>query len=613
MKPIRILPLLLPLALVACSAPPVQPAGETAMNELELVSEIRVSEHRGGDDLVSAGLGLAGIAGPPSAIADPLRPTAAELRRRAIQSNWKGIADLGPLGGFGSVYGGVPEVPGREFSAFARLPEARAPFRVLAQVPDAFDQRQRCLVVTPSSGSRGVYGAIALAGPGALARGCAVVHTDKGTGSGYFDPADASGVGLDGRRIHRGEGLLEFDPGPLPADAGIGVKHLHSGDNPEADWGRHVLAAARFGLAMLGRAFPDAAPFTAANTRIIAAGLSNGGGAVLQAAGLDSDGLLDGVMAMEPNVHLAGHGRALYDYGTEAALLLPCALADARFDAAPFARVAGAVPPPWLARCARLVAAGVIDATGPEAAPAAALARLRAAGWEDKVLATAATTTAFDLWRAIAAGYASAYLRRGPDDMPCGFRYTGIDATGQPAAIDPAQKQAWWADAAGIPPGNGIGLAGGVEAAADPFWPGITCLRGLWDGEGADSAGLHAGVAALPVQLPRADLPVWVVHGADDGLIPAAFTSAPWVAWARAAGRTPRYWKVPHAQHFDAFLALPGFGDAHVPLLPYAYRALDALIEHAVSGAPLPDAPTPAPQPRGAGALTAATLDLGDG
>ena len=55
-------------------------------------------------------------------------------------------------------------------------------------------------------------------------------------------------------------------------DKGIAVKHAHSGDNPEADWGRHVLQAARFGLQALNEAFPQQAPFTAANTRIIAFG-----------------------------------------------------------------------------------------------------------------------------------------------------------------------------------------------------------------------------------------------------------------------------------------------------------------------------------------------------
>ncbi|HET8897241.1 MAG TPA: 3-hydroxybutyrate oligomer hydrolase family protein [Rhodanobacteraceae bacterium] len=580
------------------------------MNDASIVSPVRETAHRGADDLLSAGLGLPGLAGLPSPIADRLQPTAAELRRRAIQSNWKGIADFGPLGGYGTVYGAVAAVPGREYSALAQLPAARAPFRVLLQAPDQFDRKARCLIVAPSSGSRGVYGAIALAGAFGLPRGCAVVYTDKGTGSGYFDTADQTGVALDGTRAHAGEAGLEFEPASAPRDAGIAVKHAHSGDNPEADWGRHVLAAAEFGLTMLDRAYPDAAPFTAANTRIIATGLSNGGGAVLRAAGDDHTGLLDGVVALEPNIHVPERGRALYDYVTEAAVWLPCALADARFAGAPLARAAGVVPPPFALRCGSLHALGLLPGVGLAAQTAAAVAHLHAAGWRDNVIATAAATTAFDVWRSVAVAYSSAYLRRGVGDMPCGYGYAATSAMGVVGVDDPAARAAWWADANGVPPGAGVVITGGTDASLDPLLPGLRCLRALWSGDAADAAALHASVAALAAALPRSDLPIWVLHGADDGLVPSAFTSEPYVAWLRDNGRTPRYWKVPHAQHFDAFLPVTGFGDVHVPLLPYGYFALARMYDTVVAGAPLPQLPTPVTRPRGAGPLTDAMLDL---
>lgn len=576
-----------------------------------VVGPVRETVHRGSDDLLSGGLGLAGLRGAPSAYADPLHPTPAELRRRAIQASWKGIADLGPLGGYGSVYGAVPDVPGREYTAFARIPGAHAPHRVLLQAPDGFDRKARCLVVTASSGSRGIYGAISLAGAWGLPKGCAVAYTDKGTGAGYYDTADRTGVALDGTRAQAGQAELEFAPADAPADAGIAVKHAHSGDNPEADWGRHVLQAARFGLAMLDRTYPDAAPFTPQNTRIIATGLSNGGGAVLQAAGLDDTDLLSGVVALEPNVYVPGHGRALYDYVTEAALLMPCALADARFADAPFARVAGAVPPAFLARCASLHADGVLAATTPAGQAAEALQKLHDSGWRDETLATGASSTAFDAWRAVAAAYASAYLRRGVGHMPCGYGYRTANAAGVPGPVDPAVKASWWADASGIPPGNGVALVGGSDASADPTLPGLRCLRALWTGTDADARALHEAVASLAVRLPRAGLPIWVIHGAADGLLPVNFTSEPYVAWLRSEGRQPLYWKVPTAQHFDAFLALPGFGERHVPLLPYGYAALDRLWAHLQAGQPWPDAvSTPVARVRGAGALTRETLDL---
>ncbi|MET0332061.1 MAG: 3-hydroxybutyrate oligomer hydrolase family protein, partial [Dyella sp.] len=344
----------------------------------------QLTEHRGGDDLLSAGLGLAGLVGPPVPFLNPMQPSAAELRRRAIQMSWKGIADLGPLGGYGRVYGAVPTVPGREYQAFARIPGANAPHRVLLQLPDQFDLARRCLVVAASSGSRGIYGAIALASAWGLPRGCAVAYTDKGTGSGYFDGGDDSGVALNGQRVRRGSAELEFEPTKPLRDGAIAIKHLHSGDNPQADWGRHVLQAVRFGLAMLDRAYPEQAPFTAQNTRIIATGLSNGGGAVLQAAGLDQDRLLAGVVALEPNVHVPSHGRAIYDYASEAALWMPCALTDSRFARTPYARGLKGMPAPaWLIRRASLRARGTVRAATSTACATEAYRHLRDAGWEE--------------------------------------------------------------------------------------------------------------------------------------------------------------------------------------------------------------------------------------
>ena len=181
------------LLLGACASSPKHEAAVT------VTGPQRTTEHRGGDDLLTAGLGIEGLrAMAPPAFADAAHPTASELRRRAIWSNWRGIADLSPGGGYGTLYGSVATVPGREYSALATLPGARQPHRVLVQVPDAFDLQKRCVVVAPASGSRGVYGAIAVAGPWALPRGCAVAYTDKGAGSDFVDLDAGIGVRLDG-------------------------------------------------------------------------------------------------------------------------------------------------------------------------------------------------------------------------------------------------------------------------------------------------------------------------------------------------------------------------------------------------------------------------------
>src|SRR5690606_13656688 len=175
--------------------------------------------HRGHDDLLTAGLGSGGLrAMIPPPYADPARPTAEELRRRAIWSSWRGIADLAPGGGFGRLYGSTSTVPGREFHAYATLPGARHPHRVMLQLPDGFDPRRPRLLVTAASGSRGIYGAVALASAWGLPRGWAVVHTDKAAGSDYFDLDSGTGCLSDGTRAPAGTPGLAFEPDP--ADGG---------------------------------------------------------------------------------------------------------------------------------------------------------------------------------------------------------------------------------------------------------------------------------------------------------------------------------------------------------------------------------------------------------
>lgn len=552
-------------------------------------NDVITTSHREGDDLLTAGLGGDGLrAMKAPAFANPVEPTAAELRSRAIWSSWRGIADLGPTGGYGSTYGSLANIPGREFSSLAFLPNAQHPHRVLAQVPDAFDAQKRCLVVTVASGSRGVYGAMAVGAAWGLPRGCAVVHTDKAAGSDYYDMDAGMGVAADGR-ISADKNALAFVPA-TEAGNGIAVKHAHSQDNPEADWGRHTRQAAEFGLRALAMAFPDQAPFTFENTRVIATGISNGGGAVLRAAEIEGD-WLDGVVAGEPNVMVEGHGsRALYDYTTEAALLMPCALPALGLPAMPHAAK----------MCEAMVADGVIEGRDLAAQQQSALAKLRDGGWSDAALISGATSTAFDLWRAVAVTYASAYTRSPLDAHPCGYRFSAVEA-GASRAATAEERAAWWSDASGIPPGAGVNIID-PQPASEMGIEGLRCLRGLWTERSDIARQLHAGVAQTQAAPPRDGLPVIVVHGTDDGLIPMAFSSAPYVAAARTAGRGDvRYWQVRRAQHFDAFLALPQFTPHYVPLLPYVYAALDRLDAHLDGKGSLPGDAVIDAKPRASG------------
>ena len=575
-----------------------------------MIEPQRETGHRGSDDLLTAGLGIEGLrAVAPPAFADAANPTPQELRRRAIWSNWRGIADLSPAGGYGEVYGSVASVPGREFSAFATVAGARQPHRVLVQVPDDFDANKRCVVVTAASGSRGIYGAIAVAGAWALPKGCAVAYTDKGAGTDYFDIDTHSGVRLDGTRGGADE-TLAFVPDFATGASGVAFKHAHSGDNPEADWGRHVQQAAEFALSALTRAYPQAVPFTFANTRVIAVGISNGGGAVLRAAELEGEpGWLDAVVAAEPNVYLPGSGsRTLYDYTTEAALLMPCALLHLPADALPQPPLRVQAEPLWTARCAALKSAGLIEGGDAQAQAKSAYGQLRANGWTDQALTAGALSVGFDLWRAVAVTYASAYSRAGVGEHPCGFSFSAQNADFSPRAASGTERALWFADASGIPPGAGVGIVDTKLAPPDVALPGLLCLRGLLDRE--TGGALRQGVALTRAALPRPGLPVVVIHGLDDGLVPPAFSSAPYVAAARAAGRSVSYWQVENAQHFDGLLALPAYGARYAPLLPYVYAALDQVSAQLDGKGKAPADAVIEAKPRGAGAVEAAQFAI---
>lgn len=571
---------------------------------LQLSSPVRTSEHRGADDLLTAGLGLDGLRAPVApAFADPAHPTPSELRRRAVWANWRGIADLAPGGGYGEWYGSAANVPGREFTALAMLPGATQPHRVLVQLPDAFDADKPCIVVTASSGSRGVYGAISVAGAWGLPRGCAVAYTDKGTGTDYFDLDAGVGVALDGTTVDESHPAV-FRP-QTTASSGIAVKHAHSRDNPEADWGRHVRQAAQFALRTLNKAYPQRG-FDFANTRVIGVGISNGGGAVLRATELPGD-WLDAVVVGEPNVTAAG-ARPLYDAATEAALLMPCALLD--FDALPQSPLSAQARQQGAVRCASL-AGGLLPAGHIKTQARAAHELLNASGWSDAALTAGALSVDFDLWRAVAVTYASTYGRYGAGEHPCGFTFSAQNRDFSARAATQAERAAWWADGSGIPPGAAVGIIDAKLAAPDFTLPGLQCLRGLWTGEGADATRVRQGVAEVRAGLPRAGLPIVVVHGLDDNMVPQAFSTGPWVSAAQAAGRDVRYWRVHNVQHFDAFLVLPDYRARYLPLLPYVYAALDRVAAHLDDAArPLPIDADIRTLPPGAGPLAARHLAM---
>lgn len=230
------------------------------------------------DDLLTGGLGRAGLQSPaPPGFADPLHPTTAELRQRAIYNNYRALVDMTTKGGYGVLYGpnidlsghdtlGEGKIAGDEFLAYADKGAGQKNVTMMVQIPASFDPNNACIVTATSSGSRGVYGAIGTAGEWGLKRGCAVAYTDKGTGNGAHD-LQANTVNLiDGVRqdaVSAGT-LSNFTADLTPAGLAefnaltpnrFAFKHAHSQQNPEKDWGRNTLEAVKFAFFVLNEKF----------------------------------------------------------------------------------------------------------------------------------------------------------------------------------------------------------------------------------------------------------------------------------------------------------------------------------------------------------------------
>ncbi|AFU98001.1 putative D--3-hydroxybutyrate oligomer hydrolase lipoprotein transmembrane [Simiduia agarivorans] len=574
------------------------------------------------NDLVSAGLGLAGLRAPMPA----LTPDSTEsLRRHAIHQNFNALLAMKEQDGYGTLYAthmatGGP-VAGTEYRLPVRYSDHAIAAILMLQVPASFNAQSPCIVATASSGSRGIYGAAGVVGAWALHQGCAVVTTDKGTGTGFHLLGEnmAShwlGAALPAntehhRELHYAEDIAALSPFNEKNPHRIATRHAHSGRVPEKDWGRFVLQAIQFGFYQLNQHHrPSEQPdfsFLRNNTTVLAAAISNGGAAVLAAAEQDDGGWIDGVVVSEPNVFLPGgtqylHGNqtqnvnSLLTTAARTALLAPCA---ALAEDLPSPLAAYQLPlfqAHFKQRCADLKKDGLI--TGDSVADQAqdALARLQADGLNERALPLLTTSSAIHLWEAILVNYTNNFTRARVENALCGLSYAYTDSTGNPTAMPPEKHERLFGNS-GIPPVDGISivnnrnqkaLAFSVNNALQPdlAYDSIRCLS-----EQIQSATLRQTEADIALTGALKGLPTLVVQGGADNLIqPAHHARAYAVLNQRQEPNKSqlRYIEVKQGQHFDAFLNLPPLRPYFVPLHPYFEQAMDAMLAHLRDQAPLP-------------------------
>jgi len=589
--PVSVATLIL-LCLSACSLSPHKQQPERV---LTFVTTAQIERRL--DDLVSSGLGVSGLQGPPPVLDAPERPDPLQLRRLAIYNNYRALQDVSGSG-FGDWHGPLGTVPGVEILAWRLSPKLHYPHGVALQLPDAFDPEQPCLMVSAASGSRGVYGAAAVTGDWALLHRCAVVYTDKGAGTGFYDYASGEVVALNGE-LQRSDSAVTSGFAPVRNDAlaagfRIAIKHAHSGDNPEAHWGSMVIDAARFALDMLRQRYPDmAAPLT------MAAGISNGGSAVLRAVEQDTEQLFDAVVAGEPNIYppqaavtvrsgnsvLAGDQvLPMYAYAVQLGLYQPCAVINDVAGDAPFGMLRAMQQGLLQQHCAALQAAGLL----PEDAASAAGAKLDALNLTAAARRLGMVNVSLGLWPAINATYAQAYRRKPAAEPVCGMAFAVVDDAGQARAAQRSERALWFASSSGIAPTAGLDIidsTGSKLTGAEQQVTSALCWQSLW--QGADPL-LLASIAATRANANIQHIPALIVHGRADALIAVNHSSRPYVAAALQQGSNVRYFEIEHAQHFDALLGVPGMRQNMVAIHPYFLAALDQAWAHLRDGDVLP-------------------------
>ena len=607
------------------------------------------------DDLLTGGLGWDGLqsATPPAVSATP---TARELRTRALYNNYRALVDMTTNGGYGVLYGpnvaldgtvnsaaGAGKIGGTEYLAYSLDASGKAAATLMVQVPSTFNAGTPCIVTATSSGSRGVYGAVSAAAEWGLKRGCAVAYTDKGSGNGGHELDTNTITLIDGLTANAAAaGTASLFTADLTATElaayrtlfpnRYAFKHAHSQANPEKDWGRFTLQAIEFALYVLNEQFaPPVAggttktvQFSAGNTTVIAASASNGAGASLAAAEQDSAGLIDGVVAGEPQISVrlpasritvarggtayaaSAIGRPLYDYTTLANLLQPCAAYAASNAASPL--LAGVPLAGATGRCAALAAAGIISGADFATQANNALLALVDAGWQPESNVLHASHWSTQATPGVAVTYANAYARAKVNDNLCGFSFATTGVSGAPAAPAVSPMLTLFGNGNGVPPTNGINLVyndatGGATqhtlADGNFAFSGANCLRNLWI---APNAVLRAGVEEVRVNGNLRGKPTIIVHGRADALVPVNFSSRAYFGTNRTVeGVASRltYIEVENAQHFDAFLPLAGYDTRFVPLHYYNIQALNLMWYRLRAGGTLPPSQVVRTTPRG--------------
>jgi hydroxybutyrate-dimer hydrolase len=609
------------------------------------ISDVTTTEYDGVTDGLLAGLGLSGIKGLAPGYEDIESPTISELRKNAIYINYTALVSQKD-GMFGVEYGPTNDATyaGTEYVAYVGNGINRA--ILMVQVPSTFNVDAPCIVAGPASGSRGIYGAIGTSGAWGLENNCAVAYTDMNKGTGAVDLTQSKGFGIQLNALdlntneeltfrvptkeNANEASSEYANISLPTAAQVqayteanphryAFKHAYSQKNPEKDWGLHTLQAIKFAFNILNGAFSN--DFTIDNTMVIAASVSNGGAGVIRAAEMDTEGLIDAVVAGEPNVmpaaaekafsikagsHIAfsDHSKTTFEYFVIAELFGQCANKDPVNAGALFATQRGPVD----ARCNALVDAGLLNAGTLEELGAQSTQKLLEAGFTPESIRITTGYASLDLYQSLITTYANQFTRSSIVDNVCNVSMGVVDSDGLPTKNTSYKTLATGSN--GIPRTVNLNLIKDYDDGTpameqhkaisnngtfDYNLEGALCY---WDIFVNENNPLHArlmtGLSEVKASGNLQGIPTIIVHGQSDALIAPNHSSRAYLGLNKQVEgerSNLKYYEIANAQHLDSITSLYHLYTtdmSYVPIDYYFKKAADLMLKHLKEGSALP-------------------------
>jgi hydroxybutyrate-dimer hydrolase len=545
------------------------------------------------------------------------------LRRAAYYNNIIALIDTTNEGGYGRIYGPLknqPPIAGYEYLSHSIDQKGNVDASLMLQIPDNFDSKHPCIVVAASSGSRGIYGAVGTVGSWALTQRCAVAYTDKGTGTGFYFFDDEAGYDIQGRYIKAKKNnqsnnksnkskpndslLFSQDKNVdnerflIKYPSAVSVKQAYSGKNIEKDWGKFVVQAGEFALYQLNKHYHEikASNYTRKNTLVIAASISNGGGASLKAAEQDQTSLFDGVVAAEPNIYpkmnnqlsiyqgntkINKHSLPGLEYFLSNNLFSPCSLLTTDAKKRPFFNAKPGSINKLVDWCNNLKKDHLIKGETLLELANQSLKVLTDLGIASNQQKLAPISQLISLWPAIALTYTNQIGKFKIEDNVCNAYFSAVDHNKKPKLLEEAIRLGLFSNSNGIPPTAGIALASNEPSQSE--YEQAKCFYQL-----VQTKRIEQGINELTATSKLNKIPTIIIHGREDNLIAPNHTSRPY--YANAVSKIKkinslietniRYYEVTNAQHFDAFLSLPQFSKDFIPLHYYFEQSLDLMLAH---------------------------------